>query len=183
MPDDDSIKLYAVLVFGVTSGLLLLVLLASKRGSSARSQLPRDAAPPQNMAGVGTTPNKRTAPQWYRPAGIVALIVGTVGFVASANTAGGGNAEGAIVAGLLNPAFFIGLLLAIYWLWAASKAPSAPRASKAADVRQENPKLMLLPPIVMARGVTLSGELPALRQTAISAKLVDSADGPPAPPL
>ncbi len=56
------------------------------------------------------------APEWMKPAGIISVALGVLGFWASASVGGGGSSEGAILAGLLNPLFFVGVPLGIYWL-------------------------------------------------------------------
>jgi len=52
-----------------------------------------------------------------KPAGFIAVAVGGLGFLASVVAGGGGTPVGAIAAGLLNPAFFLGVPLGIYWLY------------------------------------------------------------------
>ena len=55
-------------------------------------------------------------PNWLKPAGIGAIATSLLAFVASAIQGGGGTVGGALVAGLLNPLFFVGLPLGMYWL-------------------------------------------------------------------
>jgi hypothetical protein len=53
--------------------------------------------------------------EWMRPASVIAVITAVAGFVASYNVGGGW------IAGLLNPLFFVGLPLGIYW-WRRSQS-------------------------------------------------------------
>lgn len=57
-----------------------------------------------------------TTNRWMFPAGCVSLVIGLLGFVASAGVAGGGTPEGSLVAGLLNPLFFVGVPLGLFWI-------------------------------------------------------------------
>jgi hypothetical protein len=54
--------------------------------------------------------------EWMLPAGWVTFGLGIAGFIASYNVGGGGTVNGGIVAGLLNPLFFVGVPLGLYWL-------------------------------------------------------------------
>jgi hypothetical protein len=54
--------------------------------------------------------------EWMLPAGWVTFGLGIAGFIASYNVSGGGTVIGGIVAGLLNPLFFAGVPLGLYWL-------------------------------------------------------------------
>lgn len=74
-----------------------------------RRQQPRDA-------GV------RQTGEWKRPAGIVALTLGVLGFLASAIVQGRGDFGVGLMAGLLNPLFFVGVPLGVYWLRALDNA-------------------------------------------------------------
>lgn len=67
------------------------------------------------------------APGWMKPCGYVATAIGVLGFVASVyvelsgvsggwERADGADWLGALVSGALNPFFFIGLPLGLYWL-------------------------------------------------------------------
>lgn len=56
------------------------------------------------------------APGWMKPAGFVAVGFGVLSFLASAAVGGGGGLAGALLAGALNPLFFVGVPLGIYWL-------------------------------------------------------------------
>lgn len=60
-----------------------------------------------------------TVPGWFIPAGMVAITSAIAGFAASALVAGGGSPEGALIAGCLNPLFFVGFPLGSYWLYRA----------------------------------------------------------------
>lgn len=68
-------------------------------------------SPNRPRASANTQP-----PAWFLPAGIIALILATLGFLSCAAFWGGGDLFGSILAGALNPLFFIGLPLGIYWL-------------------------------------------------------------------
>jgi hypothetical protein len=57
------------------------------------------------------------APQWMQPAGLIAVVIGGVGFIASGAIGGGPTLAGALAAGALNPLFFIGVPLGLYWLY------------------------------------------------------------------
>ncbi len=61
--------------------------------------------------------------------GICGIAVGICGFVASAVYGGGGSFEGAIVAGLLNPLFFVGIPLGLWFLRSAYAYPNLVRCS------------------------------------------------------
>jgi len=52
--------------------------------------------------------------------GVVSLVVGLLGFCASAAVGGGGTIGGSILAGLLNPLFFVGVPLGIWLLCSTS---------------------------------------------------------------
>lgn len=71
-------------------------------------------------------PRGRNATDWRRPAGVVCVGIGSLGFLASAFAGGGGSLDGALTAGLLNPLFFIGVPLGIYWLKSASPQRTLP---------------------------------------------------------
>jgi hypothetical protein len=73
--------------------------------------------------------NQNTAPSWMGPAGGWALAFGILGFVASAAVGGGPSLEGALVAGVTNPLFFIGVPLGLYWLARSNSGSSASRLS------------------------------------------------------
>jgi hypothetical protein len=75
---------------------------------------------------------------WFYIAGIVAIAVGILAFCASAavgcvvrsiNSETTSTAEVILITGLLNPFFFAGVPLGIYWL-SRSKQPSVTRADK-----------------------------------------------------
>jgi hypothetical protein len=56
---------------------------------------------------------KKTVADWYLPAGIVSALIGGAAFVASASL-GGGNFEGAMLAGAPNPLFLVGVPLGAF---------------------------------------------------------------------
>ncbi len=60
------------------------------------------------------------APDWMRPAGYVCTIIGVLGFIASFGVAlqraPSPDLLAATLSGILNPLFFVGLPLGIYWL-------------------------------------------------------------------
>jgi len=70
-------------------------------------------------------PTFKPAPSWFLPAGVIALIVAVLAFFASAAMGGGGDLFGGILAGLLNPLFFVGLPLGIYWLKRYASRPAS----------------------------------------------------------
>ncbi len=61
------------------------------------------------------TTDTNAAP-WMQLAGACSIALGALGFIASAGVGGGGTLGGAIIAGALNPLFFVGVPLGIYWL-------------------------------------------------------------------
>ena len=61
---------------------------------------------------------RKSAPEWYTPAGVIAVVTGVAGFIASAAVGGGRQIEDKMLAGALNPLFFVGVPLGIYWLYA-----------------------------------------------------------------
>lgn len=83
------------------------------------------------------------APAWFLPAGVIALILGVLGFLGSAAVGGGGSAEGSLLAGLTNPLFFIGLPLGIYWLYQTRRQGVNPSRRTSPD--EANPKLTHCP--------------------------------------
>jgi hypothetical protein len=69
--------------------------------------------------------NENRRPEWMKPAGWVALIVGGLTLLATANLGGGTtHLEAAIFSGALNPLFFAGVPLALY----ASSVAASPTA-------------------------------------------------------
>lgn len=54
--------------------------------------------------------------------GVALVIVGILGFIASAGSASGGTFEAGLVAGLLNPLFVLGLPLGIWMMKTAERA-------------------------------------------------------------
>ena len=104
-------------------------------------------APPQRPT-VRTTQTVQPTPGWYLPAGVIAVITALLAFFASAAVGGGGDAFGSILAGLLNPLFFVGMPLGVYWL--SRYANRLPVASNPPTVVQppseeNNPKLTHCP--------------------------------------
>ncbi len=97
---------------------------------------------------VEPEPKQHDCPGWFRPAGIVATILGLLAFLSSFAYGGGGTFAGGLVAGLLNPIFFVGFPLGIYWLrrYGNRRATSHPASSSATLSRGEsNPKLTHCP--------------------------------------
>ncbi len=60
---------------------------------------------------------KKIIPNWYLPVGLVSVCIAAAGFMASANLGGGGGTDAAMLAGALNPLFFVGGPLGLYWLY------------------------------------------------------------------
>ena len=94
---------------------------------------------------------EKSIPRWFIPAGCVSLIVGLLAFCASAAVGGGagpGDSPGVrmltgLVAGALNPLFFVGFPLGMYWLIRGSRRPSKPfPITKSVE---DNPKLTHCP--------------------------------------
>lgn len=100
---------------------------------------------------MNTQPSN-SAPEWMRTAGAIAVIVGILGFVASTAVGGGGTLGGAIIAGMLNPLFFVGVPLGLYWLHRGGAfAPSSetygkPPIRMPAPLAPVQPKPVPLPP-------------------------------------
>ncbi len=59
---------------------------------------------------------KKTVPEWFLAAGLLSIIVAAAGFIASAIYGSGAIGGATIIAGVLNPFFFIGAPLGFYWL-------------------------------------------------------------------
>ncbi len=68
------------------------------------------------LTSAPTEPRITDTPSWFLPCGVIAIILAILGFLASAAVGGGGNFFGAILAGCVNPLFFVGLPLGVYWL-------------------------------------------------------------------
>ena len=83
-----------------------------------------------------TGPNN-SAPEWMPTAGVVAVVIGVLGFIASGAVGGGPTLGGAIAAGVLNPLFFIGVPLGLYWLYRAGIIGNAP-SKDVGDDEQSN---------------------------------------------
>jgi len=83
----------------------------------------------------------RQSPGWFLPAGIVAVMLGTLGFLGSAAVGGGGDFFGSLLAGLLNPLFLVGFPLGVYWLYRFGRtaSPKAPLSDEG------NPRLTHCP--------------------------------------
>jgi len=73
----------------------------------------------------------QTAPRWFFPAGVVAIGIGLLAFCASA-VFGSGAEPGdpprfrflaALLSGALNPLFFVGVPLGLYWLYRSGHRP------------------------------------------------------------
>lgn len=60
---------------------------------------------------------RHDAVAWQRPVGWALIAIGVLGFVASATVGGGGSLEGSLVAGVLNPLFFLGIPLGCYLVY------------------------------------------------------------------
>lgn len=88
---------------------------------------------------------KRRAPGWFLPAGVVAIVSAILGFLASAAVAGKGNLFAGLFAGVLNPLFFVGLPLGVYWLWQHGKSLPAHSPSPVTPPEEHNPKLTHCP--------------------------------------
>lgn len=94
---------------------------AEREPSAAVNSLrePSAVAPPTSpiQEALGVDQN----PKWMGNAGITAVTVGGLGFIASGAVGGGATLAGAIVAGALNPLFFVGVPLGLYWLHRAKR--------------------------------------------------------------
>lgn len=89
-------------------------------------QKPTEPITVSEDAGKGRPASEGQPPSWRYPAGIASIALGLVAFCASAAVGGGGTREGSILAGLLNPFFFIGVPLGGYWLyWAMQNSATA----------------------------------------------------------
>jgi len=82
--------------------------------------------PPAPSRASSTSPDE-SAPEWMPTAGTVAVVIGVLGFLASGAVGGGKTLGGAIVAGVLNPLFFVGVPLGLYWLYRAGIIGNAKR--------------------------------------------------------
>ena len=69
---------------------------------------------------------RKSAPEWYTVGGVIAVCAGIAGFIGvaaiagiifSAAEAGGGTLKKALLCGALNPLFFVGVPLGVYWLY------------------------------------------------------------------
>lgn len=88
---------------------------------------------------------KRQAPGWFLPAGVVSIVLAVLGFLASAATGGKGDLFFGLFAGALNPLFFVGLPLGIYWLWQHAKSAPSYSPSPPTSPEESNPKLTHCP--------------------------------------
>ena len=60
--------------------------------------------------------------EWFLPAGGLSLVLAAVSFIASVFVGGGGTPEGAILAVLLNPLVWLGMILGFYWIHRSTDA-------------------------------------------------------------
>jgi hypothetical protein len=93
-------------------------------------------------------PKQHDCPGWFLPAGIVATILGLLAFVSSFVYGGGGTLAGGLVAGLLNPIFFVGFPLGIYWLRRYGERPATSHPASSSTTLspgESNPKLTHCP--------------------------------------
>jgi predicted nucleic acid-binding Zn ribbon protein len=74
--------------------------------------------------------------EWHKPAGIISIVVAVLSFLASA-IVGGGDFAGGIISGLLNPIFWVGALLSVYWLGRAHASVKAPPKIEAVRANSE----------------------------------------------
>lgn len=110
-------------------------------------QSPEDlpSCPPYSQPHQAVSPVQPPAPGWFLPAGIACLMLAILAFLASAALGGGGTVAGALLAGLINPLFFIPMPLGVYWLYCVgqntnrsySPPPSQVRPVAARDERQQ----------------------------------------------
>ena len=90
----------------------------------------------------------KTAPTWFRPAGIASIAVGALAFAASAAMEASRirsteNAIGvALFCALFNPLFFVGVPLGIYWLARANRPMATDKQTRNGDY---NPQLTHCP--------------------------------------
>ena len=108
------------------------------REESSCANITNEPDPPSQPAPRSARP----APPWFLPAGIIAVILGILAFFVGGAVGGGGTAFGSVTAGLLNPFFFIGIPLGVYWLYRyAQRGNAGSIGSDTAD----NPKLTHCP--------------------------------------
>lgn len=109
--------------------------------------------PPQGLVRPGGASVKKAAvPGWFLPAGIIALILAILAFLASAAIEGRDGRSDLTVclfSGAFNPIFFIGMPLGMYWVVRYAKQPtigvnpSAPPSARPAP--EANPRLTHCP--------------------------------------
>jgi len=98
---------------------------------------------PAGLAASPRRPREGERPQWMLPAGIASVVIGLFAFCASAAIEGSAGPSaspdgrgiavlGSLLAGSLNPLFFVGVPLGAYWLYR-----SAQRAKAGTIVRQD----------------------------------------------
>lgn len=90
-------------------------------------------------------PPSNAAPEWMRTAGATSVVVGILGFIASAAVGGGGTLEGAILAGMLNPLFFVGVPLGFYWLNRGGAFAPSPETYGRTPIRKPPPPAPIQP--------------------------------------
>jgi hypothetical protein len=122
--------------FEIVIVVIVVIYVLFRQGRRAES---RDSVRPSEAKRSEATTTE-ASPSWRLPAGLISMALGLLAFCASAAT-GGGTAAGSLLAGLLNPIFFIGVPLGLYWLYQHERHPAAP--SRPAE--DGNPKLTHCP--------------------------------------
>lgn len=147
-----------LMIVAIISAFFILVILVlyvemaggGSRESCAPPPTPSTSMPFQDQAQPDLSPLPSEAPNlqcpgWLLPAGVVSLVLAVLGFLASAATGGKGNLFAGLLAGVLNPLFFVGLPLGIYWLWQHAKSAQPCSPSPPTSPGESNPKLTACP--------------------------------------
>jgi len=88
---------------------------------------------------------ERRVPGWFLPAGVASMVLAILGFLASAAVGGRGDLFLGLFAGVLNPLFFVGLPLGIYWLVRYTRREQPYAKSPVSPPEESNPKLTHCP--------------------------------------
>jgi hypothetical protein len=148
-------------------GVFIALYLVDIRRTEEREASERAIQQVARQVRQGTTNRGGETMDTYDPTrrawGIVSIVIGLLSFCASAGLHGGGTPEGSLVAGLLNPLFFVGVPLG-WWLVksayahpnlspcpscghrVAPSAQSCPRCGRPFGRRDAPPGLLVAPP-------------------------------------
>ena len=153
----EGLVVFAVFITVIASLVLAIRYIAKQIDEEDKRRRPSRPNPPTKS----TKPAIESSTISQRPhnakltIGVVILTLGTMAFIGSFMTAGGGTIEGGLVAAFLNPLFFVGIPLGIY-LVRAGKKMNNPNLMQCPDCDAESPDSRRLVPVVEGRYGTSS---------------------------